>query len=474
MSEATLGVDLYQLTTLAAHADAGRLGQRVAMAFFFRRLPPHRRYVLFCGLRAILEHAAQMGLDEGEIATLLAHPTLGPALRARPQVIEALRAIRGFEGEIDALPEGTPAFAGPGFREDGAPLVIAGARVILYTPLVEVRTDLVRAKLIETPWLGWINHQSMIASKAARIVEAAAGLPISEFGSRRTDPGAALSAAYAAHLAGCDSTSNVAAHRRFGIPAAGTMDHFAVQAAERDGVPTGETERALFAGFAAAFPDAALLLVDTYDTERGIGNAVAATAGRLHGIRLDSDVTPESVRRARALLDALGAPGARIFCSDQLDEHRVAALAATGCVDGFGVGENLSTSPDAASGIGAVAKLVENGYGKRTMKLSRGSGKATLPGPLQVHRFADHDRIALADEAAPAGATPLLRPAWRGRSALPQPTLAESRDHARQAIASLPPSLRAFDERPFEPRRLVASDALAREIERLTAEAVPT
>src|SRR5688572_27771550 len=129
MSLATVGVDAYQLTTLVAQADAGRLDHRVAMSFFFRKLPRHRNYVVFAGLRHILEHAAAMRIDHDEIDALLAHPLLGPALRARPPVVAALRALDGFDGEIDALPEGTLAFAGPAHRSDGKKVEIAGAPI---------------------------------------------------------------------------------------------------------------------------------------------------------------------------------------------------------------------------------------------------------------------------------------------------------------------------------------------------------
>jgi nicotinic acid phosphoribosyltransferase len=155
----TLGIDAYQITTLIAHADAGRLGQNVSMAFFFRRMPHDRGYVVACGLRQLLAHAAAMGFDEREHATLLAHPVIGPALKARPALAKALLEMpRGFEGTIDALPEGTLAYAAPGLRSDGKPLQVAGMPLVLYTPLLQIKTDLVRAKLIETPWLGYLNH----------------------------------------------------------------------------------------------------------------------------------------------------------------------------------------------------------------------------------------------------------------------------------------------------------------------------
>ncbi len=457
-------MDLYHLTTLVGHADQGRLSHELSMDFFFRRLPRARKYVVFAGLRAVLEHAASLGLDAGELEAVLRQPAVGPAIRQRPELLAALSSVRGFRGSIDALPEGTLAFAGPAEREDGTPLVIAGRTLQLYTPLLQVRTDMVRSKLIETPWLGYVNHASMVASKAARVVIAAAGKPVIEFGARRTHPGAAAEAAWAAYLAGCAASSNVSAWHRFGIPLSGTMDHFAVQAAVGQGASPSEAERSFFAAFARDFPESAVLLVDTFDTERGIRNAVAATGGQLTGIRLDSQVTPGLVRRARRLLDELGATQAKIFCSDKLDEHRIAELRDD--ADGFGVGEGLTTSPDSPSGVGAVAKIVMNGYGERTMKVTRGSGKATLPGPLAAWRFADHDFIGLAEEPEPTGGLRLLQPAWRGDRAVAPVDVDSARAHVREQLARLPPHLRSIED-GGPPWRMVASDGLCAEVERL-------
>jgi nicotinate phosphoribosyltransferase len=493
MTLPTLGIDAYQLTTLLTHADEGRLDHQVSMAFFFRRMPKNRRYVVFSGLRRILEHAAQMSLDESELETLEHHSAIGPALRARPEVVFHLRSLRGFRGAIDAMPEGSVAFAGPASRTDGTPLVIAGAPLSIYTPLLQVRTDLMRAKLLETPWLGFVNHMSMVASKAARVVSAARGKSVMEFGQRRTHPAAALDATWAAWVAGIQSSSNVAAFARWGITTTGTMDHFAVQAAEREGRSRADTERAFFQAYARTFAGTpTTMLVDTYDTERGIRHAVEACPGdTLHAIRIDSNVTVEAMVRARQLLVELGSPSTKIYVSDALDERRVAEL--RDVVDGFGVGENIVCSPDSATGVGAVAKLVVNGYGATTMKVARGTGKATLPGELQVWRSTDHDLVALASEPSPGnGARPVLVPVWRGdgpvRETSARADLAEARERARREIGALPAALRALDgagarqpndalpgavpaAAPDAARKLVASDALVREIERLVDEA---
>ena len=477
MTLPTLGIDAYQLTTLLTHADEGRLDQEVSMAFFFRRMPKHRAFVVFSGLRRIVEHAAQMSLDDAELDALEHHGAIGPALRNRPEVLARLRALRGFRGSIDAMPEGSLAFAGAASRTDGSALTIGSARTPLsiYTPLLQVRTDMVRAKLLETPWLGYVNHMSMVASKAARVVVAAAGKSVMEFGQRRTHPAAALDATWAAWVAGIQSSSNVAAFARWGITTTGTMDHFAIQAAEHPGKTRAGTEREFFAAYARTFAGLpTTMLVDTYDTERGIRHAVEACPNdTLGAIRIDSNVTPESMLRARGLLAELGSPSTKIYVSDGLDEHRVAELREL--VDGFGVGENIVCSPDSPVGIGCVAKLIVNGYGATTMKVAHGTGKATLPGELQVWRFSDHDVVALAREPSPgAGARPMLAPVWRGDAPVRETTaradLAEARERCATDLAALPAPLRALDTKDAA-RKLVASDALVREVERLVGEA---
>jgi nicotinate phosphoribosyltransferase len=477
MTTATLGIDAYQLTTLLTHADEERLDQEVSMAFFFRRMPKNRAFVLFSGLRRILEHAEQMRIDEGELDALKHHSAIGPALAARAEVVERLRALRGFVGSIDAMPEGSTAFAGPAARTDGSPLMIAGSPLSIYTPLLQVKTDMLRAKLIETPWLGYANHMSMVASKAARVVLAARGKSVMEFGQRRTHPAAALDATWAAWVAGIHATSNVAAFARWGITATGTMDHFAIQASERAGVSRSETERGFFAAYAKTFAGLpTTMLVDTYDTDRGIRHAVEAAKeqGGLGAVRIDSNVTPESMVRARKLLEELGSPQTKIYVSDALDEHRVAEL--RDLVDGFGVGENIVCSPDAATGVGAVAKLVVNGYGAVTMKVAKGTGKATLPGELQVWRFADHDLVSLAREPSPGGAArKMLEPVWRGSTRTgatdARADLALARSRATEEIGALPDDLRVLDPTKAGKRKLVASDGLVAEIERLVGEA---
>lgn len=478
MSLSSIALDVYQLTTLFAHAAEGRLEEGdFGMSFFFRRLPKGRNYVVSCGERSILEYCETVSFEKAELDFLASHPVLKEQfltpLGAR--IRDGLSKIQGFDGEIDMMPEGTLAFAGPAQKSDGSPFLIDGIPLSAYTPLAQVQCNLLYCKLIETPWLSRLNHLSMVATKAARVVSAACedgvNRPVIEFGQRRTHSQAAIDASYAAFVGGCRATSNLAASYRYGIPSVGTMDHFAVLACERLLSSSSETETGFFRRFWQLFPDQANLLVDTYDTWRGIKNAVCATDGKLLGVRLDSAVTPAAVRKARKLLDDLGAPNAKLFLSDGLDEYRVRELAEAGG-DGFGVGENIVCSPDASAGVGAVGKLVRLPNGKLTMKWSRGSAKATLPGMLQVYRFSDHDVLALRDEEPPKGGTPILRPFWRGKkcvAALRTPL--ETQEYVKEQLARLPKQLRCLEtaqpNTPLGPWPIHLSAHLERVIEDL-------
>ena len=385
MSLDTLTIDAYQLTTLVAHADAGRLEHEVTMAFFFRKLPKHRNYVaLLRPPPASSSTPRADALDDGELETLLEHSAPRPGAGARgPQWSQRCARSTASRARSTRCPRARSPFAGPALRTDGTPLRRRRHALGIYTPLLQVRTDLVRAKLIETPWLGCVNHMSMVASKAARVVDAAArqagdrvrrAAHPSRRGRRRQLGGVGR------RLRGDVERGGAPA---LGHPHSGTMDHFSVQAAERPGETVAETEREAFAQFYRAFPDTSTMLVDTYDTERG-------HPPRGRGDRRQARRRPPRLQRhARDGARARGSCSTssarrtpRSIVSDGLDEYRVRR--ARDVADGFGVGENIICSPDAAAGIGAVAKLVVNGYGKMTMKVARGTGKATLPGELQV------------------------------------------------------------------------------------------
>jgi nicotinate phosphoribosyltransferase len=466
-------IDLYQLTSLVEHVADRRADTPVVMAFFSRRLPkrpsdgaPARGYLLWAGLQRCLDHLEHARFTASDLDALERHPALGPALRSVPEMRDLLLNWR-FAGRIRAPREGTPLLAGPAVRTDGSPLAIDGVRPAAYCPYLEIETDLLSAKLIETPLLSIINHMTMVATKASRVVRAARQLDperaVFEFGQRRTHMEAAVDAALAAYIGGCAATSNVAAHLEYGIPVSGTMDHFAIQAWEQPNLPRWKTERAFFAAFSQRFAGIDVLLVDTYDTfgeQTGIRNAVAATpeGPGPYGVRLDSAITRENLFRARALLDELGATHTKIFVSGGMDEHAIAALGDAPC-DGYGVGERIVTSPDAPVGVGAVGKLALVG-GRPSMKLSRGSGKATLPGRIQVWRDGDRDLVGLEEEPHPG--TPLLSEVWGPDGRVPAPSWADVRAYA---LAQLD----ALSEAQHTPRQveMMVSDALAGLVESL-------
>ena len=432
---AALLTDLYQLTMAEAYLDEG-LWDEAVFSLFTRRLPPRRNYLLAAGLEDALDALEHLRFGAEELDWLA---SLG---RFSDRLLGWLERFR-FSGDVDAVPEGTPVFA--------------------EEPLLEVRAPLPEAQLVETYLLNQVHLQTLAASKAARVVEAAAGRTVMEFGLRRihgTDAG--LKVARAAYLAGVDSTSNVLAGKRYGIPVAGTMAHSYVQA--------HDDELAAFRAFTRVFPDATLL-VDTYDTLHGVQHAIrlARELGedfQVRALRLDSGDLLALSRAARELLDEAGLQRVRLYASGGLDEDAVARLVARGApFDGFGVGTAMGVSADAPS-LDMAYKLVEYA-GRERVKLSE--GKVLLPGAKQVFRreedgVAREDVLTLKGDAAPG--RPLLRPVMRGGKRLPgaSPPLTDSRDYARREVSRLPPEVRALaPARPPYPVRL--SPELERERE---------
>lgn len=454
MTNQALMVDLYQLATILGHqkVDPKRLDQRVQMSFFSRKMPNNRNYLMFVGLRSILEHMRQF--DHGTIGEMLwnlsKHPMIGAKLAENADLFHWLN-FNDFN--LMSMQEGTVVYAAPGYRLDGRTFKINDKHINVYEPYMQVNTNFLLSKLIETSWLSYINYESMVASKAARVVSAADGKPVLEFGQRRTHPLAAIDAAYAAYIAGCAGTSNVAAFAKYGIPAVGTMDHFAIMASVRENGKTAkeEAEKTFFNAFTETFPEHSTLLVDTYDTQNGIMNAIIGTNKKLKAIRIDSNVSVESVKRARALLDAEDCQHVKIFVSDGLNEQKVQELSPY--VDGFGVGENITCSPDAATGVGAVGKLIVNGYGQNTIKLSSGSGKLTLPGPVQVWREKEYDTITLLGETA--NGYPLLENIGRTL-----PSVEQTRQFAASQLKELTPECRSINTTGYI-RKIYVSDRFA-------------
>ncbi|MGN6392115.1 MAG: nicotinate phosphoribosyltransferase, partial [Gemmatimonadales bacterium] len=391
-------------------------------SLFVRRLPADRGFLVAAGLEDALEYLRALRFDEAAVAYLRTLDRFDPAF------LERLSALR-FTGEVRAVPEGTILFPDE--------------------PLLEVTAPLVEAQIIETAMLNLLHVGTVLASKAARSVLAARGRGLAEFGLRRghgTDAG--LKAARAAMLAGFGSTSDVLAGRTWGVPVSGTMAHSFVTAFSR--------ELDAFRAYARAFPNDAVLLIDTYDTLAGARQAVLvarelqARGHRLAGVRLDSGDLATLSRGVRAILDGGGCGDVPILASGGLDEYDVEALLDAGApIDAFGLGTRLVVSADAPS-LDVVYKLVRLDQ-RDILKLSQ--GKETWVGPKQVFRRlgADGrlagDTLALADEATPPGSSALLETVMRGGTLIrPHPPLTEMRARCAAGLATLPDGLRRLRE----------------------------
>lgn len=408
-----LSTDLYELTMMAGYYACRRTGA-ATFELFVRRLPDDRAFLIAAGLEQALDHLESLRFTGEEIEYL----RTTPALQGAPAGFfdQYLRDFR-FTGEVWAVEEGTPVFA--------------------LEPLLRVTGPLPEAQMVETALLSIVTFQTAVASKAIRVVEAAAGRAVIEFGARRAHGlDAALHAARAAYLAGCDGTSYVEAGFRFGTPLSGTMAHSWVLAFPN------ETDA--FEKFSALFGDRAVFLLDTYNT-LDAAQRLAASGLRPTAVRLDSGDLAALSRRVRQILDAGGLSRTRIFVSGDLDERRIEDLIASGApVDGFGVGAAITTSSDAPS-LGGVYKLVEVERDREmvgVMKLS--AEKQTYPGRKQIWRVsrrgrAIRDVIALDDEPGPDAARPLLRRVMSGgRRLVQRERLDQIRARCRAAVAELP------------------------------------
>lgn len=420
MSESGLQTDLYQLTMAAGYFHRGQHEARVSFELFVRRLPAHRRFLVFAGLQTVIEHLRDLRFSEAQIDYLRHVPALRPAMSF--EFIEFLRDFR-FRGDVWAMPEGTVAFA----RE----------------PLIRVTGTLLEAQLVETFLLSAVNSQTSVASRAARVVHAAQGRTVLEFGTRRTSPDEAVHTARAAFLAGFDGTSNVEAGYRYDIPLAGTAAHSWTMA--------HSTEREAFDAYLSVYPSQkSTLLVDTYDTLEGVRRAIEVSAGTLGGVRLDSGDLLALSKGTRELLDAAGMTSTKIAATSDLNETRIAALIAAGApIDIFGVGTELARVTDSPH-LGGVYKLVHHHTDERPVaKLSE--GKVTLPGVHQVYRVKKQGRFTK-DVIGTLGefhvdATPLLEP-WlqAGQATQPLPSLAEIRRTCRQHVQALDPDLLSHED----------------------------
>jgi nicotinate phosphoribosyltransferase len=420
---------------MAGYAASGHSGDRAAFEMFVRRLPKGRSYLVFAGLEQAVGDLLRLRFSPQQVEAIRALPALEGV---DPRFFRALESFR-FEGDVWSVPEGTVVFAGE--------------------PLLRVEAPLPQAQLVETFLLASIGYPTLVASKAARVVQSATGRPVYDFGLRRGHgPHAGMLAARASYLAGCAGTSNVEAAIRLGIPCSGTMAHAWVQTFER--------EADAFSAFARAFPAASTLLVDTYDTVEGVRKA-AAVEPPVQAVRLDSGDLLDLSVKARALLDSMNRTSVRIVASGDLEEYEVERLVAAGApIDAFGVGTEMVTSRDAPA-LSLVYKLVAlDGRGR--IKLA--PGKKTYPLAKQIHRRrAAHgrfsgDHVTQADERSDG--EPLLRcVVCRGALAEPLPTLDAIREHCRRQLADLPDPLRALVPDAVYP--LSYSDLLENEAVRL-------
>jgi nicotinate phosphoribosyltransferase len=430
MMTSPLATDLYQLTMLAGYQHAGITG-RSTFELFVRNLPGGRAFLVAAGLEQALDVLESLRFTPDEIRYL----RTVPALAAAPdRFFDDLLPSFRFTGDVWAVAEGEVVFP--------------------QEPILRVTAPAAEAQLVETALLATITFQTTIASKATRIVHAADGRPVIEFGSRRAHGlDAAVHAARAAYVAGCSATSNVEAGYRHGIPVSGTMAHSWVMSFAH--------EIDAFRAYLALFGERTTLLIDTYDTVAA-AHAIVGAGLRPGSVRLDSGDIAVLSREVRRVLDAGGLMETRMIVSGDLDEHRIAQLLAGAApIDAFGVGTALSTSSDAPA-LGGVYKLVEierDGTMAPVLKLS--AGKRTLPGSKQVWRLSQNgpalgDVLALASEPSPGG-RPLLSQVMRSGQRLQAPsTIEDVRRHAADAVGELPDGLRrlqnwdAYPVRPSE------------------------
>lgn len=411
--------DLYELTMAAAYFDR-QMDQTATFSLFVRH-DPRRGYFVAAGLAPALEVLASFRFEDDDIAYLRKTDLF------KEPFLDYIRDLR-FQGEVWAVPEGTLFFPDE--------------------PILEVSAPLIQAQILETVLINTIGLHTLIASKAARCVDAAQGRTLIEFGLRRTQGDTAgMAAARSTYLVGFDATSNVLAGKQFDIPLAGTMAHSFVQ--------TFKSESEAFMAYAQSFPERSILLIDTYDSIQGAHRAIQvakkmrASGHQLIGVRLDSGDLVSLSRQVRRLFDDAGFEELKIFASGSLDEYRVAeALAKGAAIDAFGVGTKIGVSADAPY-LDMVYKLVQ--YADRPVcKLS--AGKRTLAGRKQVFRHMDRhkrykcDIIGLRDEKIPQSKPLLGQVMKQGRVVTPTVDLPSCRRHFQAEFARLPAAYKALHE----------------------------
>jgi nicotinate phosphoribosyltransferase len=411
--------DLYQLNMLQAYLDRGEAKPAV-FEFFMRRLPARRGFLLAAGLEQVLDYLEALRFSPDEIEWLAG------TRRFRSNLLDYLASFR-FTGDVHAMPEGTVCFADE--------------------PLLRVTAPLPQAQLIESRLINILHFQTLIASKAARMMLAAPSKLLVDFGMRRAHGAeAGVMAARASYIAGFAGTATVIAEQLFGIPTFGTMAHSYIQA--------HDDEAQAFADFARSRPDNLTLLIDTYDTEAAAHKVVALAPQlkhegiRIRAVRLDSGDLISLSRSVRRILDAGGLSDVAIFVSGGIDEDAMLEMARAGApVDGFGIGTSMTTSTDVPA-LDCAYKLQEYaGLPRR----KRSAGKATWPGRKQVWRhYAGDGRMAgdvlSLEEDAHSGEALIVPVMRHGRRIGVSPPLSEIRARAAKELARLPEPLHRLEE----------------------------
>jgi nicotinate phosphoribosyltransferase len=447
--ESALLTDLYQLNMSQAYLEHGATATAV-FEFFVRTLPARRGFLLAAGLEQTLDFLENLHFSAEDIVWLKSTGRFGEDL------LDYLAGLR-FSGDVHAVPEGTVFFANE--------------------PILRVTAPMPQAQLAESRLINILHFQTLIASKAARMMLAAPGKLIVDFGMRRAHGAeAGLMAARASYIAGFAGTATVLAGKEFGIPLFGTMAHSFVEAFD--------DEAAAFAAFAQSRPENVVLLIDTYDTQAAARKVVAlaprlkAAGIAIRGVRLDSGDLDAGSRSVRRILDAGGLNDITIFVSGGLDEDQLAALTRSAApIDGYGVGTSLTTSSDAPT-LDCVYKLQEYAGLPRRKRSER---KATWPGRKQVwRRYGPDGRMAgdlIARDGDRQDGEPLLEPVMRnGRRIKPAPTLDDIRRRAREQLERIPEALRALTPAAIYPVEVAGElNELAADVDRrIKAKLEPT
>ena len=399
----------------AAYFENGESSE-ATFEMFVRNLPKNRSYLIAAGLEQVVDYLRSLRFEKKDVDFLRNHPSFEDI---GDEFFRYLLNFR-FTGDVWALPEGTVFFANE--------------------PVLRITAPIIQAQIIETYLLSTVNFETLIATKASRVVRSARGRDVIEFGARRAHgPEAALLASRSSYIGGCVGTSNVLAGYKFGLPTYGTMAHSFVM--------YYETEEEAFNRFCKAFPSRPALVLDTYDTIKAVQKVVPLKPSL---VRLDSGDRYDLSVKVRKLLDDAGLKQTKIFVSGDLNEFIIDDLTSRGApIDAFGVGTELVTSRDEPA-LQGIYKIVETRRsGGRSFRVKTSEGKRTLPGAKQVYRKYSsngeikEDILALAEEKETSLGEPLLVEVLKnGKLAYSLPRLSEIRERALKTVSSLPPSFR--------------------------------